>query len=87
MYIIIVYDVSDKRVNKVKSYLRQHLNWVQNSVFEGEITDSKLRELKNGLNEIIKKDKDNVIIYISKSDKFLVRETIGSPKSDLSNIL
>jgi CRISPR-associated protein Cas2 len=87
VYIIIVYDVSVKRVNKVKSYLRQHLNWVQNSVFEGEITDSKLRELKNGLNEIIKKDKDNVIIYISKSDKFLVREMIGSPKSDLSNVL
>ncbi len=87
MYVIIVYDVSVERVNKVKSYLRQHLNWVQNSVFEGEITDSKLRELKNGLNSIIKKEKDNVIIYISKSDKFLLRETIGIDKSDTSNIL
>lgn len=87
MYIILVYDVSVERVNKVKSYLRQHLNWVQNSVFEGEITDSKLRELKNGLNEIIKKDKDNIIIYVSKSDKFLLREMIGTSKSDLSNIL
>jgi len=87
MYIILVYDVSVERVNKVKSYLRQHLNWVQNSVFEGEITDSKLRELKNGLKSIIKNDKDNIIIYVSKSDKFLIRENIGSPKSDLSNIL
>lgn len=87
MYIIIVYDVSVERVNKVKSYLRQHLNWVQNSVFEGEITDSKLRELKNGLSSIIIKEKDNVIIYISKSDKFLLREMIGNPKSDLSNII
>ncbi|NMC59717.1 MAG: CRISPR-associated endonuclease Cas2 [Candidatus Methanofastidiosa archaeon] len=87
MYIIIVYDVSVERVNKVKSYLRQHLNWVQNSVFEGEITDSKLRELKNGLSSIIIKEKDNVIIYISKSDKFLLREMIGNPKSDISNII
>ncbi|HOT84484.1 MAG TPA: CRISPR-associated endonuclease Cas2 [Methanofastidiosum sp.] len=87
MYIILVYDVSVERVNKVKSYLRQHLNWVQNSVFEGEITDSKLRELKNGLKSIIKNDKDNIIIYVSKSDKFLIRENIGAPKSDLSNIL
>lgn len=87
VYIIIVYDVSVERVNKVKSYLRQHLNWVQNSVFEGEITDSKLRELKNGLSSIIIKEKDNVIIYISKSDKFLLREMIGNPKSDLSNII
>jgi CRISPR-associated protein Cas2 len=82
-----VYDVSVERVNKVKSYLRQHLNWVQNSVFEGEITDSKLRELKNGLSSIIIKEKDNVIIYISKSDKFLLREMIGNPKSDISNII
>lgn len=82
-----MYDVSVERVNKVKSYLRQHLNWVQNSVFEGEITDSKLRELKNGLSSIIIKEKDNVIIYISKSDKFLLREMIGNPKSDLSNII
>lgn len=82
-----MYDVSVERVNKVKSYLRQHLNWVQNSVFEGEITDSKLRELKNGLSSIIIKEKDNVIIYISKSDKFLLREMIGNPKSDISNII
>ena len=37
MYIIIVYDINTKRVNKVKSLLRMYLNWIQNSVFEGEI--------------------------------------------------
>ena len=33
MYVIVVYDVGVKRVGKVCKYLRQHLNWVQNSVF------------------------------------------------------
>ena len=35
MYIILVYDIQVERVAKVCKYLRQHLNWIQNSVFEG----------------------------------------------------
>ena len=35
MYVIVVYDVEEKRVAKVLKYLRSYLNCVQNSVFEG----------------------------------------------------
>ena len=42
MYVIIVYDIDVKRVAKVCKYLRQHLNWVQNSVFEGGLTKAQL---------------------------------------------
>lgn len=35
-----VYDVNEKRVNKVLKIGRKYLNWVQNSVLEGEITVS-----------------------------------------------
>ena len=41
MYVIIVYDINVDRVNKVKSFLRQHLFWIQNSVFEGDVTESE----------------------------------------------
>ena len=37
-FLQIVYDIKVERVNKVKSFLRQHLFWIQNSVFEGEVT-------------------------------------------------
>ena len=50
MYIILVYDVDQSRVSKVCNYLRQHLNWVQNSVFEGEITPAKLERMKAEIN-------------------------------------
>jgi len=46
MFVIIVYDVSVDRVSKVCSYLRRYLNWVQNSVFEGNITDKQWAEIQ-----------------------------------------
>ena len=47
MYAIIVYDIKVERVNKVKGYLRKHLNWIQNSVFEGDITLSELENISS----------------------------------------
>ena len=55
MYVIIVYDIKVERVNKVKGYLRTQLNWIQNSVFEGEVTLSELEVIKKGLKDIINK--------------------------------
>jgi CRISPR-associated protein Cas2 len=46
MYVILVYDIGEKRVGKMLKLCRQYLNWIQNSVFEGEITEVKLTELK-----------------------------------------
>ena len=46
MYIIIVYDVGEKRVAKVCQFLRQYLNWIQNSVFEGELTKAEFYIIK-----------------------------------------
>ena len=53
MYIILVYDIKEKRVAKMLKLCRKYLNWIQNSVFEGEITDVKLKELKLLAEEIM----------------------------------
>ena len=45
MYVILVYDCGEKRVNKMLKLCRKYLNWIQNSVFEGEISEVKLKEL------------------------------------------
>ena len=37
MYVLLVYDVEEKRVVKALKLCRQYLNWIQNSVFEGEL--------------------------------------------------
>ena len=47
MYVILIYDVAEKRVSKMLKLCRQYLCWIQNSVFEGELSEVKLRELQN----------------------------------------
>ncbi|MBE6486638.1 MAG: CRISPR-associated endonuclease Cas2 [Methanosphaera stadtmanae] len=87
MYVIIVYDIKVDRVNKVKSFLRQHLFWIQNSVFEGEVTKSQLTEIKSSLKEIIDEEEDSVIIFTTKTEDFIDRQVIGIEKSQIDLIL
>ncbi|MDX1905292.1 MAG: CRISPR-associated endonuclease Cas2, partial [Thermonemataceae bacterium] len=43
MYVILIYDCGEKRVTKMLKLCRQYLHWIQNSVFEGEISEVKLK--------------------------------------------
>jgi len=52
MYLILVYDVGVERVNKVLKICRKYLTWIQNSVFEGEITEANFIRLKHELSKI-----------------------------------
>jgi len=87
MYVIIVYDVEQKRVNKMCKLLRKYLNWIQNSVFEGEISMGKLTELKSKIKNIIDINLDSVIFFIMESDKWLKRDVVGKEFSPTDNIL
>ena len=87
MYIILVYDIREKRVNKMLKLCRQYLNWIQNSVFEGEISEVKLIELKNKALGIIKTEEDSIIIFKTRQEKWLDKEIVGKEKSSLDNII
>ncbi len=85
MYIVVVYDVSVERVNKVKKFLRQHLHWVQNSVFEGEVTRAEFERIKAGLRELMDEDEDSIVIYKLRS--MPQREVMGVEKNPLEDII
>uniref|UniRef100_A0A7C3MB09 CRISPR-associated endoribonuclease Cas2 n=1 Tax=Archaeoglobus fulgidus TaxID=2234 RepID=A0A7C3MB09_ARCFL len=87
MYVIIAYDVNVERVNKVKQFLRKHLNWIQNSLFEGELTHAELEEVKMGLREIINEDEDMIVIYKLRSMDLMKREVIGLEKSSMDKVI
>lgn len=87
MFCIIVYDINIKKVTKVNKILRKYLHWVQNSVFEGEITESSLAEIKIELSKIIEEDKDSIIIFTFDRPKWIRREIIGLEKGNASNII
>ena len=85
MYIVIVYDVNVRRVNHVKKFLRQHLHWVQNSVFKGEVTRAEYERIKAGLKDLIDEDEDSVVIYRLRSKPF--REILGTEKNPLEDVI
>lgn len=78
MNVILVYDVNHKRVNKIMKICRKYLIRVQNSVFEGSITESKLNKLKEEIRKNIDYKKDKVCIYILESLKYIKKDEIGS---------
>ena len=85
MYVVIVYDVNVSRVNKVKKFLRQYLHWVQNSVFEGEVTLAEFERIKEGLLDLIDENEDSVVIYKLRSKP--KRESLGIEKNPLEDII
>jgi len=86
MFVILVYDINEKRVAKALKTCRKYLHWVQNSVFEGEITNAKLTKLKYELSNILDEKGDSVIIYKFRTTKYSEREIMGIEKNALENI-
>jgi len=80
MFVILVYDIKEERCTKILKLCRKYLNWVQNSVFEGEITEAKLEKLKMELKKKMNEDEDSVIIYYLRTTKYSSREIIGVKK-------
>lgn len=76
-YVYLIYDVSSDKNNKVFKICKQYLNHIQLSVFNGEITPSKLLELKLKLDKIIDKTTDSILILEFRNKKNVIQEKIG----------
>lgn len=87
MYVLLVYDVEVARLAKVHKFLKRHLHWVQNSVFEGELTDAQLETVRAGLRRLLSDDADSVLIYTAREQRWLARETLGKERSEIGNLL
>jgi CRISPR-associated protein Cas2 len=87
MYVILVYDIGEKRVGKMLKHCRKYLNWIQNSVFEGEITDVKLKEMVAGAERIMKKENDSIIMFKSSNQKWLEKQVVGKEMMEIDNFL
>ena len=87
IFVILVYDIGEKRVGKILKATRKYLHWVQNSVFEGEISDANFKKLKHELSVKMDKDEDSVIIYTFRTTKYTKREEMGIKKGGDENIL
>ncbi len=86
MYVILVYDVDQKRTAKMLKLCRRYLSWIQNSVFEGEISEVQLKQLTSEARNLMD-EKDSLIFFKSRDEKWLEIVIIGDEKASVSNFL
>ena len=91
MYVILVYDINlentegQKVLRKVFKICKKYLVHIQNSVFEGELLESQVIKLKSELNKCIRTDKDSVIFFKSRSQRWLEKEFWGKEEDDITD--
>ena len=86
MYVILVYDIGERRVGKMLKLCRRYLHWIQNSVFEGELSEVQLRELKFAAGGIME-EADSLIIFRSRDARWLEKEVLGVERNEITNFL
>ncbi len=86
-YIIVTYDIRDDRVNKVRKILKKYFMWVQNSVFEGDITEGKLEKCKHELAKVINVQEDSIYFYSLENRLNYKKIVMGVEKELTANIL
>lgn len=84
-YVILFYDVNEKRVHKVFKICKKYLNHHQNSVFRGHMTKSTFMLMKKELNEIVDKNEDFISVIKLLNDNCFDEESIGGVK-EIDNI-
>ncbi len=88
MYVILVYDINleskegQKVLRKVFKTCKKYLIHIQNSVFEGELLESQAIKLKAELDKYIRENKDSVILFKSRNQRWLEKEFLGKIEDD-----
>jgi CRISPR-associated protein Cas2 len=77
MFILMFYDVGEKRVAKVLKTARRYLTWIQNSVLEGELSPAQFESLKVDVKKILKDDHDSVLLYAWRTERYMTKDILG----------
>lgn len=86
-YYIAVYDVNVKRVAKMLKLFRRYMTWVQNSVFEGEMTKAQFEELRQAALRLMEEETDGVIFYELRDERYSTRIALGREEGERSRFL
>lgn len=81
-YAFVFYDVGEKRVQKVFKVCKKYLSHFQYSVFRGEMTPSKLIQLRKDLKTVLNEEEDFVCIIKLMNDNVFGEEILGKPERE-----
>lgn len=90
MYIVLMYDImmdeGGARVQRnIFKICKKYLTHIQMSVFEGNLTELNLMKLKIELGKYIRDNKDSLIIFKSRDERWLTKEFLGLKDDKTSN--
>ena len=91
MYVILVYDINledkegQKVLRNVYKICKKYLVHIQNSVFEGELLESQLMKLKAELKIYIRDDKDSVIVFKSRNQRWMKKIFFGKIDDEVTD--
>lgn len=77
MFVVLSYDIGSKRVHRALKICRKYLKHMHKSVFEGNITEGKLKRLERELAQVIDTRHDSVCVYRVESVSLVRKEVIG----------
>lgn len=86
MWIILTYDINEKRVQSIRKMCLPYLKWLQNSIFIGDITKANLYILISKLKSKINDTEDSVQIFVLRGENLARRITLGISK-EFNNII
>lgn len=81
-YAFVFYDVNEKRVQKVFKICKKYLSHYQNSVFRGDMSPSKLIQLKTDLRAVLDEEEDFVCIIKLMNDNVFGEEVLGNKNQE-----
>ena len=92
MYVVLVYDISQEkngasRWSRIFKICKKYLSHIQDSVFEGELSNAQLERFKQELKGHINKELDSVILFKSRQEKWLDKEFWGKEEDRTSRFL
>ena len=92
MYVILVYDIlfddkGKKILPKVFKVCKKYLTHIQNSVFEGNLSKANSIAMKKELAQCVRKDKDSVIMFHTREERWLSKDFLGIEEDKTSNFL
>ena len=77
MFVILTYDVKQKRQNKIMKICKKYLFHAQKSVFEGYMTDAQLIRLERELARFSDPGEDSLCVYKVPNYRGLTKDELG----------
>ena len=84
---IIVYDIAVERLPKVYHIMKQYLNWIQKSAFEGDLKPGTVRGSEVEGVQVIDSSKDCIVVFSMDNPKWLDRVVWGREKGLTDSVI